>query len=55
MSPDILDDEGPSPPSPPIGKISLRISKTRARAQSKEEDLAKINGFDIQTVAVYEL
>ncbi|XP_040911102.1 sickle tail protein-like [Toxotes jaculatrix] len=50
LSPDTLEDEGPPPP-PPVGKISLRISKTRVRSQSKQEDLAKMNGSDPQTVS----
>ncbi|XP_051267032.1 sickle tail protein homolog isoform X3 [Dicentrarchus labrax] len=47
LNPEIWDDEGP-PPSPP--KISLRISKTRVRTHSQEEDLTKIIGSDIQNV-----
>ncbi|XP_035526819.1 sickle tail protein homolog [Morone saxatilis] len=47
LNPEIWDDEGP-PPSPP--KISLRISKTRVRTHSQEEDLTKIIGSDIQSV-----
>ncbi len=51
LSPDICDDEGPPPPPPPLaGKINLRISKTRVRTQSKEEDLATMSVSDIQTV-----
>ncbi|XP_044074663.1 sickle tail protein isoform X2 [Siniperca chuatsi] len=51
LSPSIWDNEGPPPPPPPTGKISLKISKTRVRTQSKAEDLAKMSGTDIQTVA----
>uniref|UniRef100_A0A3Q1CXY4 Si:ch211-207d6.2 n=1 Tax=Amphiprion ocellaris TaxID=80972 RepID=A0A3Q1CXY4_AMPOC len=51
LSPTILDDEGPPPPPPRIGKFSHRISKNRNKTQSKEEDLAKMNGSNIQTVA----
>uniref|UniRef100_A0A3B5A0Y1 Sickle tail protein homolog n=1 Tax=Stegastes partitus TaxID=144197 RepID=A0A3B5A0Y1_9TELE len=51
LSPTILDDEGPPPPPPLIGKFSHRISKTRNRTLSKEEDLAEMNGSNIQTVA----
>ncbi|XP_022616746.1 sickle tail protein-like [Seriola dumerili] len=49
LSPDRWDDEGPPPPPPPNSDISLRMSKTRVRAQSKEEDLVQMNGFDTQT------
>ncbi|KAI3375392.1 hypothetical protein L3Q82_021878, partial [Scortum barcoo] len=51
LSPDVGDNEGPPPPPPPTGKINLRISKTRARTQSKEEDPAKMNVSDTQTIA----
>ncbi|XP_023261453.1 sickle tail protein-like [Seriola lalandi dorsalis] len=49
LSPDRWDDEGPPPPPPPNCDISLRMSKTRVGAQSKEEDLVQMNGFDTQT------
>ncbi|XP_071386959.1 sickle tail protein-like, partial [Centroberyx affinis] len=53
LSPDLFDDEGPPPPPPPIDKkISFRISKTRVKTQSKEEDLAKTNSSEMMTVAV---
>ncbi|XP_078143641.1 sickle tail protein homolog isoform X2 [Centroberyx gerrardi] len=52
LSPDLFDDEGPPPPPPPIDKISFRISKTRIKTQSKEEDLAKTNSSEMMTVAV---
>uniref|UniRef100_A0A3Q1FJP9 Sickle tail protein-like n=1 Tax=Acanthochromis polyacanthus TaxID=80966 RepID=A0A3Q1FJP9_9TELE len=51
LSPTNLDDEGPPPPPPRIGKFSHIISKSRNNTQSKEEDLAKMNGSYIQTVA----
>lgn len=54
LTPDIWDNEGPPPPPPPTGKLSLRISRSRSsrvRTQSKEEDLNKQNGSDIQTLA----
>ncbi|XP_041659555.1 sickle tail protein-like [Cheilinus undulatus] len=52
LSPDMCDDEGPPPPPPPTGKISLRFSKYRSRAMSKEEDPSKTSGSDLQMVAV---
>lgn len=48
LNPNIWDDEGPPPP-PPAGKVSLRISKSKLRTQSKEEDQAKMSGSDFQT------
>ncbi|XP_030608764.1 sickle tail protein-like [Archocentrus centrarchus] len=44
-------DQGPPPPPPLIGKFSNRISKSRTTTQSKEENLAKINGSNIQSVS----
>ncbi|KAM7401432.1 hypothetical protein PAMA_005571 [Pampus argenteus] len=49
LSSDLWGDEGPPPP--PTGKISLHSSKTRVRTQCKVEDLTKMNGSNIETVA----
>ncbi|KAM7378686.1 hypothetical protein PAMP_004292 [Pampus punctatissimus] len=51
LSSDLWDDEGPPPPPPPTSKMSLHSSKTRVRTQCKVEDLAKMNGSNIETVA----
>ncbi|XP_071348155.1 sickle tail protein homolog [Trachinotus anak] len=49
LSPDRWDNEGPPPPPPPNSRF--RISKTRVRGQSKEENLDQMNGSDTLTVA----
>ncbi|XP_034411200.1 sickle tail protein homolog [Cyclopterus lumpus] len=52
LSPYIWDSKGPPPPPPTMGKIKLRISKTRSpsvRTESRDEDLAEKR--DSQTVA----
>ncbi|XP_029930713.1 sickle tail protein isoform X2 [Myripristis murdjan] len=52
LSPELVDDEGPPPPPPPTDKISFRIKKTRHKIRTKEEDLAKTDGSETQTIAV---
>ncbi|KAF7654705.1 hypothetical protein LDENG_00066020 [Lucifuga dentata] len=44
------NDDGPPTPSPSTDKISLQISKTRVTTWSKEEELSKTNGSDVQAI-----